>query len=145
MRAGDLKHKQQAIAKRATIMICIALPVLAIAGLAVSVPLRRHAKAQTDVNCLMQALTAYAADHGDLPHGSCATICQLLRGQSVDGQNTNRLDYIAADSQELNAKGEFLDPWGNPYRIVVEHGLRVYSCGPDGIDNHGQGNNISPK
>lgn len=145
MRAGELKHKKQAIAKRTMLIICISLPVLAIAGFMISGPIRRHNKAQADVNALMQALNAYANEQGELPHGSFATICQLLRGKSVDGQNPKHLDYIDAEGQEVNDKGEFVDPWGHPYRVVIEKGLHVYSCGPDGVDAHGQGDNIGPK
>ena len=125
-------------------MIYIGLPVLAIAGLLVSQPIRRHNKAQNDVNALMQGLSAYASEQGELPHGSYATICRLLRGESIEGQNPKRLDYIEVEAQELNAKGEILDPWGNPYRIIIENGLHVYSCGPSGIDKYGQGDNIVP-
>lgn len=145
MRTGELKHKKQAIAKRTMLIICISLPVLAIVGFAVSGPIRRHNKAQADVNALMTALSSYASEQGELPHGSYATICQLLLGKSVDGQNTKHLDYIDAEGQEVNAKGEFLDPWGNPYRIIVDKGLHVYSCGPNGIDDHGAGDDVVAK
>ena len=145
MRTGEVKHKKQAMAKRTMLILCIGLPVLAIAGLAVSAPIRRHSKAQADVNALQAALGAYVSEQGELPHGSSATICRLLRGESVDGQNLNKLNYIEATDQELNAKGEILDPWGNPYRILLENGLRVYSCGSSGNDEHGKGGNISPK
>ena len=127
------------------LIICISLPVLAIVGFAVSGPIRRHNKAQADVNALMQALSSYATEQGELPHGTYATICQLLQGKSVDGQNPKHLDYIDAEGQEINAKGELIDPWGNPYRIIVDKGLHVYSCGPNGIDDHGQGDDIVPK
>ena len=145
MRAGDLKHKKQAIAKRTMLAICIGLPVLALVGFLISGPIRRHNKAQADVNVLMQALSAYASEHGELPHGSYATICRLLRGESVDGQNPKHLDYIDVEGQDVNTKGEFLDPWGNPYRIIIEKGLHVYSCGPNGVDDRGQGDDVGPK
>ena len=144
MRTGDLKHKKQATAKRAKLIICIGLPMLAIAGFAVSEPIRRHNKAQTDSAILVQALSAYAREQAELPHGSYSTICRLLRGESVDGQNPKRLNYIEAEGQEISTKGEFLDPWGHPYRIVFEKELRVYSGGPTGADDRGKGNHISP-
>ena len=127
------------------LIICIGLPVLAIVGFAVSGPIRRHNKAQNDVNALMQALSAYASEQGELPHGTYGTICQLLIGKSVEGQNPKHLDYIAVEDQEVNSKGELLDPWGHPYRIIVDKGLHVYSCGPNGIDDHGQGDDIGSK
>ena len=124
------------------VIICIVLPVLAIVGFVVSGPIRRHNKAQSDVNALKQALSAYASEQGELPHGSFATICALLRGQSAEGQNPKHLDYIEAEGHELSAKGEFLDPWGTPYRISLDKQLRAYSCGPNRRDEDGNGDDI---
>ena len=138
-------HKSQSKLKVIMLIVCIGLPVLAVAGFMISGPMRRHAKAQNDVNILMQALSAYISEQGELPHGDFATICRLLRGESVGDQNPKRLDYIRAEGQEVNQKGEFLDPWGNPYRIVVEKGLHVYSQGANGNDERGKGDDITPK
>ena len=142
MRTGELKHKKQALAKRTMLILCIGLPVLAIIGFMISGPIRSHNKAQNDVNVLFQALSAYASEQGELPHGSFATICELLRGKSVDGQNAKRLDYIEAEGFETNAKGEFIDPWGNPYRVSFDKKLKVYSRGSGGHDDQGAGDNI---
>ncbi|MEI8314963.1 MAG: type II secretion system protein GspG [Verrucomicrobiota bacterium] len=145
MPTGELKSKKQALAKRTVLIVCIGLPGLVLAGFLISGPIRRHSKAQNDVNALMQALSAYASEQGELPHGDCATICRLLRGESVDGQNPKRLDYINAEGKEVSAHGELLDPWGKPYKIIVEKGLRVYSSGPNGNDERGQGDDVTPK
>ena len=145
MRTGELKQKKQALAKRMLLIICIGIPVLAIVGFLISGPIRSHNKAQNDVNVLLQALSAYASEQGELPHGSYTTLCQLLRGKSVDGQNAKRLEYIEAEGVDCNAKGEFIDPWENPYRISLEKQLRVYSCGPNGRDENGAGDDIVAK
>ena len=142
MRAGELKHKKQALAKRTMLIICISLPVLAILGFLISGPIRNHNKAQSDTTVLLQALSAYATEQGDLPHGSYATICQLLRGKSVESQNTKRLEYIETEGIETNAKGEIIDSWGNPFRISYDKKLKVYSCGPNGHDDQGAGDDI---
>ena len=75
MRAGELKHKKQALAKRMMLIICISLPVLAIVGFLISGPIRSHNKAQNDANVLFQALSVYATEQGELPHGSYVPIC----------------------------------------------------------------------
>ena len=142
MRAGELKHKKQALAKRMMLIICIALPSLAIIGFMISGPIRSHKKAQNDATVLLQALSAYATEQGELPHGSYVTICQLLRGKSVDGQNSKRLEYIESEGVEANAKGEIIDPWGNPYRISFDKKLKVYSCGANSHDDQGNGDDI---
>ena len=142
MSEGDVKHKKSGGAKWIILSICIGLPILGVAGWFLGEPIRRHNKAQNDVNALLQAVRGYVSEQGDLPKGSFGTICRLLRGESIEGQNVKHLDYIEAQGQEVNDKGEFLDPWGHPYRIVYNKKLRVYSCGPSGRDEQGNGDNI---
>ena len=124
------------------LIVCIGLPVLAIGGWFASVPIRHHKKAQGDATAIFQALNAYVSEQGELPKGSFSVVCRLLRGESVEGQNLKHLDYIEAEGAEVNAKGELIDPWGNAYRISLEGKLRVYSCGPNGVDDQGKGDDI---
>jgi len=77
------------------------------------------------------------------PQGSWAEIAAILRGQNVGGQNPKQLDYIVARIHGMNAAGEFIDPWGTPYRISTESGVRVYSCGPNRADEKGGGDDIA--
>lgn len=134
------------------ILIIAAVVFVLIASVAVftgmfwvgTAPIRMHNKAQNDVNVIYQALNAYVSEQNELPRGSFSTICRLLRGESVDGQNLKRLDYLDLESGgvDVNTKGEILDPWGIPYRIILDKQLRVYSCGPNKIDEQGNGDDI---
>ena len=67
----------------------------------------------------------------------------MLRGETVNGQNPKKLDYLNAQSNELSGLGEFVDPWGVPYRMLVDCVARVYSCGPNRVDEHGEGDDIA--
>ena len=83
------------------------------------------------------SLTLFFAEHGRYPAGDRGEVCRALLGENVGGQNPKRLSYIEAKPREINAQGEFIDPWGNPYRIVIRDVPFVYSCGADGIDQQG--------
>ena len=102
----------------------------------------RLARARHDVRVLLIGLTGFERETGRLPQGSVAEICGLLRGDNVQGQNPKRLDYIEAKSYEMNAAGEFVDPWGTPYRIATSPQPRAYSCGPNKRDEQGRGDDI---
>ena len=43
------------------------------------------------------------------------------------------------------AKGGFLDPWGNPYHVtlIASNQVNVWSSGPNGKDESGQGDDIT--
>ena len=108
--------------------------------------------------------TASAHAVGDIQFGRRAPNSEVLNVlRSVDGagnrdhaMNSNRvvfLDVAAASPgfSGLNGRGEFVDPWGNAYRIVLDldydgvcevsdsvygrvqgEGVIAWSCGPDG-------------
>jgi hypothetical protein len=102
---------------------------------------RRHAK--HDVDVLALALEGYAREHGQYPQGTPAQISALLRGEAVGEQNQGKLDYVEASAQEMNAAGEFIDPWGTPYGILFSPQAQVSSCGPNRIDESGGGDDIA--
>ena len=54
------------------------------------------------------------------------------------GMNLREIVFIDS-SYRVNARGEFLDPWGHPYRIDVSNpqSPNVYSFGENGIDEGG--------
>jgi type II secretory pathway pseudopilin PulG len=126
----------------------IILVVLALAGGAVVWwfairPVRQRAKARHDVNVLAFVLDKFVQEQGEYPHGDLGTICRLLKGESINGQNPRRLDYVEASAYEQNDKGEFVDPWGTSYRLSFDPVVRVYSCGPNRIDEQGAGDDIA--
>ena len=106
-------------------------------------PLLQRSKAKHDVDVLALALDGYAREQGGYPQGNATTICGLLRGESIAGQNPRLLDYVEAANYEINGAGEFIDLWGTNYRLSTNPGPRVYSCGPNRIDEQGQGDDIA--
>ena len=103
---------------------------------------RKPLQARHDVNALLDGLNGFAREQGDYPKGSTAEICQLLLGNPAKGQNQRRLTYIEAAPTEIDLQGEFVDPWGSPYRIRLHPAPFVYSCGPNRSDEQGGGDDI---
>ncbi|MEI6083233.1 MAG: hypothetical protein WCS70_02915 [Verrucomicrobiota bacterium] len=137
-----MKQPKKKSSKTGFIVAALGIPILAVVIFFLTAPLRREQRAQHDVDVLLLALNGFVREQGDLPIGDTATICRLLRGESVDGQNPKRLDYVEAEAYEVNAKGEFVDPWGVAYRIVLDRNARVYSCGPNKVDDQGKADDI---
>ena len=98
--------------------------------------LLRETEAVRDVLALRNALQSYkAANGGALPpnKGNAAIMAALLKKGPEGGAD------FARESPTLNAAGEFLDPWGTPYRIDTSNPEfpRIYSAGPDKMDSGG--------
>jgi len=126
-------RRRAASPKKWAIIAGLAVVVLLVAVIALQ-PWWRKYKAQRDVRELVLGLEAYAAVFGKLPTGSTAQICAALRGTSPE----NRV----VENYQQNSAGEFLDPWGTPYRISTDNGARAFSCGPNRQDEHGTGDDL---
>lgn len=125
----------------------VVIAILAVAAVAVGAfTISRGSKlsqARHDVQIIALALDGFARENGDYPKGTRAEICRMLVGESVNGQNPKKLDYVEAQPHEVSAAGEFIDPWGKPYQFSVEPKVRAYSCGPNRVDEHGEGDDVA--
>lgn len=154
------------------LLVSIALPVRE------SIRLwQRNAMARGDLRSIVSAVRNYhtrynlwpghaARNPGDIhygtrrnPNSEIMNILRAAEGPSNPGHaaNTNRIIFLAIATAEpglsgLNETGEFLDPWGTPYNIVLDldyddlcnvaqikyqrikgEGLIAWSSGPDRI------------
>ena len=125
------------------VTLSILILAAAVVGAFTVAHVSKHSQARHDVQVIALALDGFALESGDSPKGTRGEICRLLRGESINGQNPKKLDYVVALPSEMNGAGEFLDPWGEPYRILVELKKRVYSCGPNRLDEQGDGDDIT--
>lgn len=108
--------------------------------------------------------TAMATDYGDVRYGlnkmPNSLVLNVLRAMDAEGNrmhsvNTNQTVYLEVELYEPNLSGlgpdgDFIDPWGEPYQIVVDadgdnnvlvedsiyhripnEGLVLWSCGRD--------------
>ena len=121
----------------------IGAAVLALVLMVALPPWLRKRQAKHDVDTLVLALKGFALENGGYPKGSPSQLAAILRGENIGGQNPKRLDYVVANMGEMNAAGEFVDPWGKAYRISIEPDASAYSCGPNRQDENGAGDDIT--
>jgi hypothetical protein len=54
--------------------------------------------------------------------------------RALAGDNPKHINFLKADGNRVNAQGELIDPWGNPYFFHQLSGsdMEIRSAGPDG-------------
>jgi hypothetical protein len=83
---------------------------------------------------LQAAVRAFVTEYGVAPKGDAAAIMAALRGG-----NERRIVFFEAPTQFLNAKGEFLDRWGERFRFDLRDDAnpRIWSTGRNRRDEDG--------
>ncbi|HEX3797270.1 MAG TPA: hypothetical protein VH413_01110 [Verrucomicrobiae bacterium] len=87
----------------------------------------RTAQFNEDVDNLFFALQQYKERVGSYPVGNNAEVAKALMGN-----NSKNLIILVGRKQDLDSKGQFVDPWGTPLRIYFAgEGILVRSAGPN--------------
>ncbi len=87
----------------------------------------KTAKFNEDVENLFVGLQQYKEHVGNYPAGSNSEIAKALLGH-----NPKNVIILVGRKNELNEKGEFVDPWGTPLRIYFSDlGVLIRSAGPN--------------
>lgn len=87
----------------------------------------RTAKFNEDVENLFIGLQKYKERVGKYPIGSNAEVAKALQGE-----NEKNIIILVGRKNEVNEKGEFVDPWGTPLRIYFsDSGVLIRSAGPN--------------
>jgi hypothetical protein len=87
----------------------------------------RTAQFNVDVENLFAGLQKYKEYVGSYPVGNNAEVAKALLGQ-----NPKKLIILVGRKNNLNEKGEFVDPWGTPLRIYFsDSGVLVRCAGPN--------------
>jgi len=80
-----------------------------------------------DVENLFSGMQTFKENVGTYPVGSNSEVVKALMGN-----NSKKLIILVGRKNELNDKGEFIDPWGTPLRIYFsDGGVLVRSAGPN--------------
>lgn len=87
----------------------------------------RTAKLNMDIDNLFVGLQQYKEHVGSYPTGNNAQIVKALKGQ-----NPKNVIILVGRKNEVNDKGEYVDPWGTPLRVYFwGDGVLVRSAGPN--------------
>jgi len=88
----------------------------------------RNSRLSTDVESLFDGLQKYKEFVGSYPTGANSDIAKALQGQ-----NPRKVTVLVGRKLEMNAKGEYVDPWGTPLRIYFsDSSVLIRSAGPNG-------------
>ena len=86
-----------------------------------------------DVVKAIKAFNDYGSDLHELPTGDARAIVAKLCGE-----NSRRIRYFDVDPATISPEGDWLDPWGHPYRIFVSDSLvLIRSAGQNGTFDDG--------
>jgi len=87
----------------------------------------RTTRFNEDVFNLFDGCQKYKEYVGSYPSGSNPEIAKALKGQ-----NPKNVIILVGRKNNLNEKGEFVDPWGTALRIYFsDNGILVRSAGPN--------------
>jgi hypothetical protein len=87
----------------------------------------RTAKFNEDVENLFVGLQKFKETVGAYPVGGNADIAKAMKGN-----NAKNVIILVGRKNELNEKGEIVDPWGTPLRIYFsDNGVLIRSAGPN--------------
>ena len=87
----------------------------------------RTASFNEDVENLFIGLQKYKERVGAYPIGSNAQVAKALQGN-----NEKNIIILVGRKNEVNEKGEFVDPWGTALRIYFsDAGVLIRSAGPN--------------
>ncbi len=132
------------------LLVVIAI-ILILAGMLTSAnqSARRRAsisRAKAEIAMFDSALEQYQEDIGSYPQGDIANVINALVNQEDNPDWYG--PYLDLKQEQLNQKGEFVDPWGHPYKYVYpgvhrKYKYDLYSFGPNGEDDNGEKDDIN--
>lgn len=90
------------------------------------------AKFTQDADNLVLGLQQYREFMGHFPTGSLIEISKALSGRSTQGDKAVLI--VVGGKNEMNTKGEIVDPWGTPIQIYFsQNGILIRSAGPNKV------------
>lgn len=85
---------------------------------------------ETVLQNLRISFRQYASAFGENPVGTNPEITSALQGE-----NPKHINFLRADGNRVNGKGELVDVWGTPYFFhqLSAHDMEIRSAGPDRV------------
>jgi len=112
--------KSHALLVATSVVILVASSVFFLFALRVGPSAIRQAKlakTQNEATQIQTAILGYYTEYAEMPPSSDnATLIKILTGNNPRA-NTRRIAFLYVRPDDLNAKGEMVDAWKNPFRI----------------------------
>ncbi|HEX5221276.1 MAG TPA: hypothetical protein VFZ59_17060 [Verrucomicrobiae bacterium] len=81
-----------------------------------------------EMSSFLRALESYQIVFDGPPLGTVSNV-----RQSLLGRNPRKMQFLSLTARSINANGEFVDVWGNPYQIGISRSnVSIQSAGPNG-------------
>ena len=74
----------------------------------------KDAQTVKDMETALLGLKGYYAEYNQLPKGDTASVLKQLTSE-----NPRHIGYVTVPKDRVGKDGEWLDPWGQPYRILL--------------------------
>ncbi len=144
------------------LLITIGVMVLVLAGVFLIRPEASMPKPEGLLGTRIQmkgfelAVRSYYVKYRRLPDGSGPELLAILAGENLNGQNPDSIVFMSLREPvyrfgrvvkpgDTDEDGNYLDGWGRPMSIRVDHINRrmwIRSMGPNGTDDQGVGDDI---
>jgi lipid-A-disaccharide synthase-like uncharacterized protein len=125
LRAGGEKGRGRLVFAAVAVLVLLGFGISAFTGAAEGTD--DVARATDGMGNVSKALVNYQKTHKTLPSGDTRSIVKAL----VDGGTLTA-------GKDITKEGEWLDPWGQPYRIFISGNSALFRCaGPNGVFDDG--------
>jgi lipid-A-disaccharide synthase-like uncharacterized protein len=125
LRAGGEKGRGRLVFAAVAVLVLIGFGISAFTG--ESGGISGAGRVTTEMDLVSKGLASHYQDHKTLPSGDTRSIVTAL----VDRGSLTTAKNISKD-------GEWLDPWGHPYRIFISGKSILIRCaGPNGVFDDG--------
>jgi lipid-A-disaccharide synthase-like uncharacterized protein len=127
LRAGGEKGRGRFVFAAVAVLVAIGFVVSAFTS-GKTYTFTPSLRAASDMQQALVALKLHHVEGKPLPQGDHQAILRVLAEQEFLRSNTDR----------TSANGDWLDPWGNPYRIFISGKSILIRCaGPNGVFDDG--------
>lgn len=128
----DNKQKSFTMIELLVVMGVLAVLISLIYTVTTTIPENaRDNQAKSEVRMIVMAIKAYRTDYGKWPNQTQSDIdktyftnnyliIQPLMGSNLMGANPRNKIYFEGQTNRLDSKGNYLDPWGMPYVITID-------------------------
>lgn len=122
LRAGGERGRGRLVFAAVAVLTLVGFGVSSFVGSAATV-LSKEDLASSDMRGIQSSLAQYHADYRILPVGDTRAFVRAL-----SGDNPKKTALINLATAKVSTDGDWLDPWGHPYRIFISGKSILIRC-----------------